>query len=106
MLRYRNFCYYKKMISKEEVKYIAKLARLELTEKEITKMQKDLSSILDYFELLKKGPLPEKILQEQNLEGENQNLRKDESKQSGLADELLAAAPDKKEAYVKVKAIL
>ena len=41
------------MISKDEVRHIAKLARLELTESETAKMQKDLSSILDYFDLLK-----------------------------------------------------
>ena len=40
------------MISKEEVKHIAKLARLGLTEKEREKMQKELSSILDYIEKL------------------------------------------------------
>ncbi|MDP2664107.1 MAG: Asp-tRNA(Asn)/Glu-tRNA(Gln) amidotransferase subunit GatC, partial [bacterium] len=42
------------MISKEEVKHIAKLARLGLSDKEIGKFQKDLSSILDYVEKLKK----------------------------------------------------
>ncbi len=41
------------MISKEEVKHIAKLARLGLGEKEIEKFQKELSSILDYVEKLK-----------------------------------------------------
>lgn len=93
------------MISKEEVKHIAKLARLELTESEAEKMQKDLSSILDYFELLKKAPKTSK--RAGDLVEEDLNvLRKDESRQSGLADELLGAAPDKKEEYIKVKAIL
>lgn len=41
------------MITKQEVKHIAKLARLGLTEKEIEKFQKDLSTILDYIEKLK-----------------------------------------------------
>ena len=44
------------MISREEVEHIAKLARLELTEVEVKKMQKDLSAILDYFNLLKNVP--------------------------------------------------
>lgn len=94
------------MISKEEVEHIAKLARLELTEKEIKKMQKDLSEILDYFNLLKNVPSPAKILQKQNLGGQAQNLRVDEVKRSDLADEMIAAAPDKKDNYIKVKAIL
>jgi len=41
------------MISKEKVKYIAKLARLALSEKEIERYQNDLSKILEYFEKLK-----------------------------------------------------
>ena len=64
------------MISKEEVEHIAKLARLELTEKEIEKMQKDLSAILDYFDLLKNAPKPEKYIK--TAEG-FESLRKDES---------------------------
>jgi len=42
------------MISKQEVEHIAKLARLELSCKEIEKMQKALSTILDYVEILNK----------------------------------------------------
>jgi aspartyl/glutamyl-tRNA(Asn/Gln) amidotransferase subunit C (EC 6.3.5.-) len=40
-------------IGKEEVKHIAKLARLGLSEREIEKYQKELSKILDYIEKLK-----------------------------------------------------
>jgi len=41
------------MISQEDTKHMAKLARLGLKETEIKKSQKDLSSILDYFNSLK-----------------------------------------------------
>lgn len=94
------------MISKEEVQHIAKLARLELTEKEIEKMQKDLSEILDYFNLLKNVP---EIKAEQSAQAGNMGwLRRDEvkPKDAGLAEKLISAAPDKKEGYIKVKAIL
>jgi aspartyl-tRNA(Asn)/glutamyl-tRNA(Gln) amidotransferase subunit C len=40
-------------ISKEEVEYIARLARLQLSPEEIVKYQAELSSILDYIEQLK-----------------------------------------------------
>ena len=40
------------MLSKEEVIKIAKLARLELSEAEIEKYQKELSAILDYAKQL------------------------------------------------------
>lgn len=92
------------MISKEEVKHIAKLARLELTEKEIEKMQKDLSAILDYFNLLKRSP---KIKIEGPASASGATAwRKDEVISShDIADEIIAAAPDKKDDYIKVKNI-
>jgi aspartyl-tRNA(Asn)/glutamyl-tRNA(Gln) amidotransferase subunit C len=93
------------MISKEEVLKIAKLARLELSEKEVGRMQKDLSSILDYFDILKKAPKVAKVaraIQRENV------LRRDEAKEkrSTMAGDLIQAAPDKKDGYIKVKQIL
>jgi aspartyl-tRNA(Asn)/glutamyl-tRNA(Gln) amidotransferase subunit C len=97
------------MISKEEVLHIAKLARLELTDGEVEKMQKDLSAILDYFDLLKKAPKSKsaQILLEQKTCGDN-SLRKDEilPKNPSVAQKIVAAAPDKKDDYIKVKAIM
>ena len=92
------------MISKEEVQHIAKLARLELTEKEIEKMQKDLSAILDYFDLLKRAP---KIKNGGHpMSAKNFALRKDEVVSNhDIADKLIAAAPEKKDGYIKVKQI-
>jgi len=93
------------MISKEEVIKIAKLARLELTEKEIEKMQRDLSSILDYFEVLKKAP---KALLIKKGNVDLTSLRKDEVLEmpASLANNLIGAAPSRKEEYIKVKSIL
>lgn len=91
------------MISEEEVKRIAKLARLELNETEIKKMQKDMSAILDYFDLLKKAPK----VKVQNQKSEIKKLRTDEVISSyDMRDEIIAAAPDKKDDYIKVKTIL
>ena len=94
------------MISKEEVEKIASLARLELSEKEIEKMQKDLTSILDYFNLLKKAP---KVKMEANNLTETSTWpRKDELivKDNSVAEKIITAAPDKKDSYIKVKTIL
>lgn len=41
------------MLTPEEVRYIANLARLNLSEEEVKKYAKQLSSILDYAEILK-----------------------------------------------------
>ena len=92
------------MISKEEVEHIAKLARLELTGKEIEKMQKDLTAILDYFILLKNVP---EVVKNDSEKVIKNILRKDEvfQKDDSMAEKLIAAAPDKKDDYIKVKAI-
>ena len=42
------------MISRKEIKHIAKLARLGVTEAEVIKLQNDLSSVLTYAEKLSK----------------------------------------------------
>lgn len=39
-------------MTKEEVRHVAKLAKLELTEEEVKKFQGQLSSVLEYFEIL------------------------------------------------------
>ena len=96
------------MISKEEVKHIAKLARLGLSEKEIGKYQKELSSILDYIEKLKEVDVSGTEPTSHPLKVENVT-RKDGGKteaRSANSKSLLEMAPDKKEGYVKVKQIL
>ena len=99
----RTICHIK-MISKEEVEHIAKLARLELSEKEKEKMQKDLTEILGYFDLLKKVP---KAKMKKSVLAGNRALRKDEVISShNIAERLINAAPDRKDGYIKVKTIL
>lgn len=93
------------MISKEEVKKIANLARLDLTNNEIVKMQKDMSVILDYFDLLKKAPKPKKGGSPSSAG--NSALREDieKSQKREVVEKLVAAAPDKKDDYIKVKTV-
>ncbi|KKP31578.1 MAG: hypothetical protein A2312_03540 [Candidatus Staskawiczbacteria bacterium RIFOXYB2_FULL_32_9] len=96
------------MLSKEEVLKIAKLSRLELTDKEVELMQKDLSGILDYFEILKKIDTSGIKIPNDKLQITNFNLRKDEaiSQDREVVEKLVQSAPDKKENYIKVKAVL
>lgn len=96
------------IISKEEVKHIAKLARLELTEKETEKIQKDISVILDYFNLLKKVPKLAKGKQGSRTRNGGNATRKDEvmTTNSSLARKIIEAFPNKKDDYIKVKNIL
>jgi aspartyl-tRNA(Asn)/glutamyl-tRNA(Gln) amidotransferase subunit C len=100
------------MISKEEVKHIAKLARLGLTEEEIEKFQKDLSSILGYIEKLKEvdvskiepaSPSGVALRASHAVKVENV-MRKDEAKPF-TNKKLLDLAPEQKEGFLKVKSV-
>lgn len=95
-------------ITKEEVRHIAGLARIELTPKEEQRFEKELSTILRFIDQLN----------EVNTEGiapttggtflENR-MRQDAQIETVLesgAAELLAAAPQKEKEWVKVKMIL
>jgi len=100
------------MISKQQVQHIAKLARISLTEKEVLKFQKDLSSILDYFEKLKEVDT-EKVKpffqsQKQVLDsGEQTLLREDkaEKPEPKIGEKLIAMAPDKRGEHIKVRSV-
>ena len=95
------------MISKEEVKYIAKLARLGITKKEEEKFTRELSSILDYIEKLKEvdiskvEPTSHSVLVE-NVMREDQESQKSKVKSQKLMD----LAPETKNGYLKTKPIL
>ena len=96
------------MLSKEEVLRIAKLARLELADTEVEKMQKDLSAVLDYFDILKKIDTSGVSLEANEILPIEKATRKDTARveNSETAGRLIYAAPDKKDNYIKVKAIL
>ena len=95
------------MISKDEVKNIAKLARIELSEEDAEKYQKELSEILDFVGQLSKADTAgvEPIRQITGLESV---FRKDEpnnfSDSSGR--ELIAQSLEHKDGFVVVPEVL
>ena len=95
------------MIPKGEVEHIAKLARLGLTEVEIKKFQKDLSLILDYFNLLKKVDASKTKETSHPFEIENA-MREDQvdEKLKMTNEKLMELAPETEKGYLKVKSIL
>ena len=93
------------MINKEEVKHIAKLARLGLTDKEIAKFQKELSAILGYVEKLKEVDISRVEPTSQAVLLENV-MRIDKSQISNLkSQKLLELMPETKDGYLKVKSV-
>jgi len=95
------------MITKEEVQHIAKLARIGITEKEEEKFTKDLSSVLDYFDKLKKVDTSEVEPTTHSVLLENVQREDVVTNQSAETKKnLVGLSPDKKENYIKVKSIL
>ncbi|HZY90108.1 MAG TPA: Asp-tRNA(Asn)/Glu-tRNA(Gln) amidotransferase subunit GatC [Gemmataceae bacterium] len=89
----------------EEVRWVAHLARLELTDAELATMTRQLAAIVEYVDQLR----------EVNTEGveplahalETQNVfRADEPAPSLPADEALANAPDRRGDFYGVPAVL
>ena len=93
------------MISKQEVKHIAKLARLGITKKEEEKFRKELSSILDYIEKLKEVDVSGVKPTSHSIEVENVMREDEREKSKTQRTELLELAPETKDGYLKVKSI-
>jgi len=95
------------MISKQEVQHIAKLARIAITKKKEEKYEKELSSILDYFDLLKKVDVKKVEPTSHSFSVKNvfrEDLAKKQAKEKN--DKLLKAMSEKKGRYLKVKSVL
>jgi aspartyl-tRNA(Asn)/glutamyl-tRNA(Gln) amidotransferase subunit C len=95
------------MLTKEEVKKIAHLARIALTDTEVEKFQKDLSTVLDYVEELKKLDVSgvDEVFEVTglvNVQREDMAVEiSDEEREA-----IFQNAPEMKDGYYKVKAIL
>ena len=95
------------MIKKEEVKHIASLAHLGLTQKELDSMQKNFSSILDYIETLKEADISgiEKSFSERELKNiVREDIQKETPKDE--RDKLINMFPETKNNYLKTKKVL
>lgn len=98
------------MVSKEQVEYIAKLARLRLTASEVEKMQKDLAEILDYINLLKEADIAQFSEDDSsfNLQVLKNIQRSDIAEKTEKEDveAMLNQVPQKQGNFVKVKEVL
>jgi len=96
------------MISKEQVKHIAKLARIRLNEKEVEKFKRELSSVLDYVEKLKEVDTEnvEPISQVTGLENVMREDIPARDKKKERRNKLIKQAPRRKGDYFKVPRIL
>lgn len=93
------------MLTTEEVKKIAVLARIELTEQQVEKFRKDLSTVLDYVAELNEVDV-EGVEEVSQVTGLVNVQREDVSVVSDIVEEIKSGAPEIKDGYYKVKAIL
>ena len=94
-----------KRISSDEVKKVAKLARLELNESEINQHAEQLEKILEYIKQLEKintenVPCTTRAIEVVNV------LRKDEKKNYENSEEILDLAPSRENKFFKVPKII
>ena len=93
------------MLTKEEVKHIALLARLGLSEADIEKFRHQLSDILENFEILNQIDTSDLPPTAQTIALQNV-LRPDEPAPSYPPEEILANAPQKDSDCFKTRAVL
>ena len=92
-------------ITKEEVKKVANLARLELNENEIKSHADQLEKILEYIKQLEKIDTNDVPCTTRAIEVINV-FRKDEKKNSECTQELLELSPSREDDYFKVPKII
>ena len=93
------------MISKDEVKHIAELARIGLAGEEIEKFSKDLSAILDWMEELKKVDV-KKVEPTDHITGLHNRIREDNIREFRDVRGIKELFPEEKDGYDKVKSVL
>ena len=98
------------MLTDKEVKHIADLARIKISEKEEQSLKKDLSSILEYINKLNEVDTTgvEPLYQTTGLVD---SFRSDESRgefkmDENLNEKLIGQAPHKDDRFIKVKSVL
>ena len=91
----------KNKISEQEVKKIAELSRLSLTNEELKKRTKDMKNILDYMDTLNEIDT-ENVEELYNVHDMNNSLREDNYESSLDKKDVLANSPNSNSDYIEV----
>lgn len=92
------------MITKEQIEHLAKLAKLKLDEKEVSKLTADLTKILNYVEKINELELRD--LEPMISILEKLELRNDEVVYPRQVPEIINQFPERENNYLKVPKIL
>jgi aspartyl-tRNA(Asn)/glutamyl-tRNA(Gln) amidotransferase subunit C len=91
-------------IDPEHVRHIAFLTRLALTDEEVRTFSEQLSTIIDYFDLLGEADI-QGVLPARQPQMPRDRLRPDQVQPSMARDAFLENAPAREGPYVKVSAV-
>lgn len=92
-------------VSEKDVRYIANLARLQVTNEEARSYAKDMSSILEYMDLLNEVGTSNIEPLEHVIDLESR-FRKDEAKEPLSHEDALKNAPDADSDYFRVPKVI
>ncbi|MEI6650702.1 MAG: Asp-tRNA(Asn)/Glu-tRNA(Gln) amidotransferase subunit GatC [Candidatus Moraniibacteriota bacterium] len=94
------------MLTEEEVKHIALLARIGLSDTEVAAYQKDLSSVLDFFRELEELSVTESDANDGIPVKEN-DFREDVAEDFGNdgRERIVRGFPVKKDGFIRVKSV-
>lgn len=94
------------MLTVEEVKHIALLSRIGLSDSEIPQYQKDLSAVFDFFRELETLPT-DTVAPIGHITGRTDVMRDDvhEDFPTEGRDQILKNAPDTKDNFLKVRSV-
>ena len=94
------------MMTQEEVRHIALLARIGLSDEEVSKYGKDLSTVLAWFEQLK-GVDTDQVSAIGHITGRSDVARTDGVVQgaSEVREGIVANFPEQKNGYLKVRSV-
>ncbi len=94
-------------LTKDDVRDIATLARIGVTDEEVDTYQKDLSSVLGYFEKLQEVDT-EGVEEIGHITGVTDVYRSDSVVEMDEEDKkaMMNSVPDEKDGYIKVKSVL
>ncbi|MEA3489116.1 MAG: Asp-tRNA(Asn)/Glu-tRNA(Gln) amidotransferase subunit GatC [Candidatus Omnitrophota bacterium] len=95
-----------KTITEDIVRYVARLSRLNLDEKDVAKFQAQLSGILDYIAQLNEVDTEDTLPTTHVLSSMKNVFREDERTESLPPEEALSNAPSRKDNFFKVPRIL
>jgi aspartyl-tRNA(Asn)/glutamyl-tRNA(Gln) amidotransferase subunit C len=92
-------------LTREEVLHVARLARVGVTDEDVTKFQNQLSQILDHFDVLRRIDTEDVPPTTHTLPLSNV-MAQDDPRDSLSQEEVLKNAPLDQDGYLRVRAVL